>query len=117
MHYSHLSPHVSRDAVKLLDGGPVLFRQQRRARLDRLQAVDVVQPLFARLAGLARITLEVAGGSGSAVTLSYLTETQATSLRNHLLARAGPELLLFDDGGALWRWRPSDTVGGGVSME
>jgi putative membrane protein len=77
---------VTPDALELNSG--VLFRQQRRARLDRLQAVDVVQPLFARLAGLARITLEVAGGSGSAVTLSYLTETQATSLRNHLLARA-----------------------------
>ena len=77
---------VTVDALELHSG--VLFRQQRRARLDRLQAVDVVQPLFARLAGLARITLEVAGGSGSAVTLSYLTESQATSLRNHLLARA-----------------------------
>jgi putative membrane protein len=77
---------VTPDALELHSG--VLFRQQRRARLDRLQAVDVVQPLLARLAGLARITLEVAGGSGSAVTLSYLTESQAKSLRNHLLARA-----------------------------
>jgi putative membrane protein len=77
---------VTPDALELHSG--VVFRQQRRARLDRLQAVDVVQPLFARLVGLARITLEVAGGSGSAVTLSYLTESQATSLRNHLLARA-----------------------------
>jgi putative membrane protein len=77
---------VTQDALELNSG--VLNRQQRRARLDRLQAVDVVQPLVARIAGLARITLEVAGGSGSAVTLSYLTEAQATSLRNHLLARA-----------------------------
>lgn len=77
---------VTADALELHSG--VLFRQQRRARLDRLQAVDVVQPLLARVTGLARITLEVAGGSGSAVTLSYLTEAQAASLRNHLLARA-----------------------------
>jgi putative membrane protein len=77
---------VTADALELNSG--VLFRQHRRARLDRLQAVDVVQPLVARVVGLARITLEVAGGSGSAVTLSYLTEAQANSLRNHLLARA-----------------------------
>jgi putative membrane protein len=77
---------VSAEALELHTG--VLFRQQRSARLDRVQAVDVVQPLVARLAGVARITLEVAGGSGSGVTLSYLTEAQARSLRNHLLARA-----------------------------
>src|SRR5207342_1652685 len=50
--------------------------------------VDVVQPFVARLAGLARLTLEVAGGSDSKITLSYLTESQANALRNHLLARA-----------------------------
>ena len=77
---------VTPDALELHSG--VLYRQQRRARLDRLQAVDIVQPLLARVTGLARLTLEVAGGSGSAVTLSYLTEAQAASLRNHLLARA-----------------------------
>jgi putative membrane protein len=82
---------VTADALELHSG--VLYRQQRRARLDRLQAVDIVQPLLARVTGLARLTLEVAGGSGSAVTLSYLTEAQAASLRNHLLARAaGPAL-------------------------
>lgn len=77
---------VTEDALELHTG--VLFRQQRRARLDRVQAVDVVQPLIARLVGLAKITLEVAGGSGSAVSLQYLTERQAESLRAHLLARA-----------------------------
>jgi hypothetical protein len=31
-----------------------------------------------------------------------------------LLARGGPDLLIYDDAGALWRWRPSDTLGGGT---
>lgn len=89
--YSVLSWRMSRfrvgpEALELYTG--VLFRQHRQARLDRLQAVDVVQPFLARLTGLARLTLEVAGGSGSAVSLSYLTDGQAQSLRNHLLARA-----------------------------
>ncbi len=74
------------DAVYLHSG--VLFRQQRKARLDRLQAVDVVQPILARLLGLAELKLEVAGGPGSAVSLAFLREDQATALRAELLARA-----------------------------
>lgn len=77
---------VTEDALELHHG--VLSRRQRRARLDRIQAVDVVQPLVARLVGLARLTVEVAGGSDSRVELSYLTQDQAQRLRNHLLARA-----------------------------
>lgn len=77
---------VTEDALELHHG--VLFRQQRRARLDRLQAVDVVQPFVARMAGLARLTLEVAGSGDSKISLSYLTESQARVLRNHLVARA-----------------------------
>jgi putative membrane protein len=77
---------VDDDAVQLHTG--VLFRQQRQARLDRLQAVDVVQPLLARLLGLAELRLEVAGGAGSDVRLSYLKEADAQRLRNTLLARA-----------------------------
>ena len=74
------------DAVYLHSG--VLFRQQRKARLDRLQAVDVVQPVLARLLGLAELKLEVAGGPGSAVSLAFLREEQAAALRAELLARA-----------------------------
>ena len=32
-----------------------LFKQQRQARLDRVQAIDVVQPLLARIFGLAEL--------------------------------------------------------------
>ncbi len=77
---------VDDDAVYLHSG--VLFRQQRKARLDRLQAVDVVQPMLARLLGLAELKLEVAGGPGSAVSLAFLREEQADTLRAELLARA-----------------------------
>jgi len=77
---------VDDEAVHLHTG--VLFRQQRQARLDRLQAVDIVQPLLARLTGLAELRLEVAGGTGSAVSLAFLKESEAESLRAELLARA-----------------------------
>ncbi len=77
---------VTDEAVHLRTG--VLFRQQRQARLDRLQAVDVVQPLLARVLGLAELRLEVAGGAGSAVSLAFLRESEAEQLRAELLARA-----------------------------
>ncbi|AEG45353.1 PH domain-containing protein [Isoptericola variabilis] len=77
---------VDDDAVHLRKG--VLFRQQRHARLDRLQAVDVRQPLLARIFGLAELTLEVAGGSGSGVAIGFLKEADAQALRADLLARA-----------------------------
>ncbi|WP_454050900.1 PH domain-containing protein [Cellulomonas sp. Marseille-Q8402] len=77
---------VTDDAVHLRSG--VLFRQQRQARLDRLQAVDVVQPLLARILGLSELRLEVAGGAGSAVSLAFLREADAEQLRAELLARA-----------------------------
>ena len=77
---------VTDEAVHLRTG--IVFRQQRQARLDRLQAVDVVQPLLARLVGLAELKLEVAGGSGSAVSLAFLREAEAEALRAELLALA-----------------------------
>ena len=77
---------VDAEAIYLQNG--VLFRQQRSARLDRIQAIDVVQPVLARILGLAELKMEVAGGSDSAVRLSYLKEESAQALRNALLARA-----------------------------
>lgn len=77
---------VTPDALELHQG--VLSRQQRRAPLDRLQAVDITEPLVARIFGLAKLTLEVAGGGDSKIELAFLTESQARQLRNHLLAAA-----------------------------
>lgn len=77
---------VTDEAVHIRQG--VVFRQQRQARLDRLQAVDLVQPLLARLVGLAELRLEVAGGSGSRVSLAFLRESDAVALRAELLALA-----------------------------
>lgn len=77
---------VDGEALQMRTG--VLFRSERQARLDRLQAVDVVRPILARIFGLAELKLEVAGGGDSAVRLSLLPEDEAQALRNTLLARA-----------------------------
>ena len=66
----------------------VLFRQNRQVKLDRLQAVDIVRPLIARIVGLAELRLEVAGGSSSEAPLAYLSMPGARQLRAELLARA-----------------------------
>ncbi|HLT85760.1 MAG TPA: PH domain-containing protein, partial [Phototrophicaceae bacterium] len=76
---------VGRDAVFLHSG--ILFRQQRHARLNRIQAVDVIQPLLARLFGLAQLKIETAGGGGSSVVLAFLKEEEAQRLRREVLDR------------------------------
>lgn len=65
-----------------------LFRQQRQARLDRVQAIDIVQPLLARVFGLAELKFEVADAGESAVRLAYLRIDDARQLRATILARA-----------------------------
>ena len=70
-----------------VDSG-LLFRRSRHIRLSRLQAIDVVQPLIARLLGLAELRLEMAGGGAAEGRLAYLAEDKATALRAELLARA-----------------------------
>ena len=77
---------IDDDTVYLQSG--VLFRRQRSARLDRVQGIDLVQPLLARLTGLAELKFEVAGGADSSVSLAFLREPVAEQLRSTLLARA-----------------------------
>ncbi|MFP5219036.1 MAG: PH domain-containing protein [Actinomycetes bacterium] len=67
-----------------VDSG-VLTRRQRRVPLARLQSVDVVRPLVARVLGLAELRLEVAGGGQTEAPLSYLSEDDARRLRERLL--------------------------------
>ncbi len=71
----------------------VVFRQQRRARIDRVQAIDVVQPLVARVFGLAELKFEVADGGKSALKLSFLKLGEAQRLRAAILARASGALV------------------------
>ncbi|MGF1648513.1 MAG: PH domain-containing protein [Kineosporiaceae bacterium] len=77
---------VEEGALQMRSG--VLTRSFRQAPLDRIQAVDVVQPIVGRLFGLAELRVEVAGGSESDVRLAYLPERRAQQVRNALLAEA-----------------------------
>jgi putative membrane protein len=63
-------------------------RQSVRVPLRRIQAVDVVRPLLARMLGLAEVRLVVAGQGTSHARLAYLTEVRAMQVRASLLALA-----------------------------
>lgn len=87
---------IERDGLRLDTG--LFVRRTRYVRLDRLQSVDVVQPLLARVAGLAILRLDLAGHEhrdrsdgdhGSSTSdLRYLSVGHAHRLRGALVARA-----------------------------
>ncbi len=78
------------DAEELRIGHGILFRQRRTARYDRVQSVDIRQPLIPRLLGLGELTVETAGGSDSALVISYLKVPELERLRAEILAAARP---------------------------
>ncbi|KOG35419.1 PH domain-containing protein [Streptomyces resistomycificus] len=65
----------------------LLFRRTAHIRLERIQAVDVTQPLLARVAGVAKLKLDVVGADKKD-ELAFLGEDEARALRAELLARA-----------------------------
>ncbi|MFF4034607.1 PH domain-containing protein [Streptomyces sviceus] len=65
----------------------LLFRRTAHIRLERIQAIDVTQPLLARVAGVAKLRLDVVGADKKD-ELAFLGEREARALRAELLARA-----------------------------
>ncbi|WP_432054475.1 PH domain-containing protein [Streptomyces sp. bgisy022] len=65
----------------------LLFRRTAHIRLERVQAIDVTQPLLARVVGVAKLKLDVIG-TDEKDELAFLGAGQARALRAELLARA-----------------------------
>ncbi|HEY5274879.1 MAG TPA: PH domain-containing protein [Acidimicrobiales bacterium] len=83
------------DAATLVIESGLLRRSSRRLPLARLQAVDVVEPLLARVFGLAELRIRLAGSSRVDGRLAYLDEPTAVRLRERLLVgqqHAEPEV-------------------------
>ena len=76
---------VTDELVEVRSG--ILNRRHRRARLDRIQGVDVVRPLLARIVGAAKLDVQTAGQDGS-VALAFLGSRQADALRAEILRAA-----------------------------
>ncbi|GAB2890517.1 PH domain-containing protein [Streptomyces deserti] len=65
----------------------LVFRRTAHIRLERIQAIDVTQPLLARVAGVAKLKLDVIG-TDKKDELAFLGADEARTLRAELLARA-----------------------------
>jgi putative membrane protein len=77
-----------------------IFKSSKKVPFERLQSVDIIQPLAARLFGLAELRLE-AGAGDSAIKVRYLRRAKAAALREYLLTRAHGEKARVGDLGHL----------------
>jgi putative membrane protein len=73
---------VNGEIVEVRSG--LIFRSNRKARLDRVQGVNLARPLIPRLFGAARLEITVAGQDGN-VQLAYLGSKLADDLRRDIL--------------------------------
>jgi putative membrane protein len=76
---------ITREVVEVRSG--ILFRTNRKARLDRIQGINIVRPFIARLFGAAKLEISQAGNDAN-VHLSYLSSAAADDLRREILRRA-----------------------------
>lgn len=76
---------IGDEAVEVRSG--ILSRSHRKARLDRIQGINVHRPLFARIFGAAKLEIVVAGHDAN-VHLAYLASGLAEDLRRDILRLA-----------------------------
>jgi len=77
---------IEGDTLRIESG--LIRRDSKRLPLARIQAVDVVRPLLARILGVSELRIRLAGSSSSDGRLAYLAEATALELR--LLLLQGP---------------------------
>ncbi|PZQ90381.1 MAG: hypothetical protein DI534_03980 [Leifsonia xyli] len=76
---------VTDEVVEIRQG--VLFRSHRKARLDRIQGINITRSLFARVFGAAKLEISAAGSDAN-MQLAYLSNANADGLRAEILRRA-----------------------------
>ncbi|MEO6470365.1 MAG: PH domain-containing protein [Aeromicrobium sp.] len=76
------------DGTELRINSGFITKRSRRMPYERLQSVDIAEPLVARIFGLAELRIEMAGGKDSRTTLRFLKLANARDLRTVLLNRA-----------------------------
>ncbi|WP_445443475.1 PH domain-containing protein [Clavibacter sp. km1a] len=76
---------VTEETVEVRSG--ILSRTNRRARLDRIQGVNITRPLVARLIGAAKLEIQVAGNDAN-LPLQYLRSRDADAFRLRVLRLA-----------------------------
>jgi len=76
---------VTGEIVEVRSG--VLFRNHRKARLDRIQGINITRPLIPRLFGTAKLEIAQAGNDAN-VQLAYLGAKASDDLRQRILVLA-----------------------------
>jgi putative membrane protein len=76
---------ITDEVVEVRSG--ILFRTNRKARLDRIQGINIARPFVPRLFGAAKLEITVAGNDAS-VPLAYLRGADADALRRDILLLA-----------------------------
>ncbi|MFC7458474.1 PH domain-containing protein [Brachybacterium sp. GCM10030267] len=77
---------VDEDGVSLHKG--LISRSREYAPRARIESVSVERPLLARLLGLAKVRIEVAGGGESYLDIEYVRSADAEELRTRILGVA-----------------------------
>jgi putative membrane protein len=76
---------ITDEVVEVRSG--ILFRTNRKGRLDRIQGINIARPIVPRLFGAAKLEISVAGNDAN-VPLSYLGSRDADALRRDILTLA-----------------------------
>lgn len=79
---------VSPEGVTLSSG--LLTLTRRTAPRERIESVSIERPALARLLGLAKVRVEIAGGSESHLDIAYVRGAEAEELRGEILRVATP---------------------------
>jgi putative membrane protein len=79
---------IEGDTLRIETG--LLRRDSKRLPLARIQSVDVVRPLLARVLGVSELRIRLAGSGGTDGRLAYLSEADALALRERLLQKRVP---------------------------
>ena len=80
---------IDGDTLRIETG--LIRRDSRRLPLNRIQAVDIVRPLVARLLGMSELRIRLAGSGSTDGRLAYLSEAEAAALRLRLLSGQRPD--------------------------
>jgi putative membrane protein len=75
---------IEGDTLRIETG--LVRRDSRRLPLTRIQAVDVMRPLAARMLGVSELRIRLAGSGSADGKLAYLSEAEAAALRLRLLS-------------------------------
>jgi putative membrane protein len=76
------------DATEIRVESGLIWRNSRRVPFERIQSIDIAEPLLARVFGLAELRIDSAGGRDARTALRFLRLQECRALRGLLLDKA-----------------------------